>query len=49
MSMFTEEYLKGCYRELKKDKASGIDGVSVEEYGTKLEENVKGLIERMKA
>lgn len=49
MNMFTEEYLRECYGELKKDKASGIDGVSVEEYGIKLEENLKNLIERMKA
>jgi RNA-directed DNA polymerase len=31
-SMINEDYLKTCYHELKKNKASGIDGVSVEEY-----------------
>jgi group II intron reverse transcriptase/maturase len=40
--------LAQCYRELKRDKASGIDGVTVEEYGTNLEENLSDLVERMK-
>ena len=28
--LLNEEFLKGCFRELKRDKASGIDGVGVE-------------------
>ncbi len=44
-----EESLAACYKELKKDKACGIDGVTVEEYGRNLEENIKDLIVRMKA
>jgi group II intron reverse transcriptase/maturase len=47
--LINEESLVQCYKELKKDKACGVDGVSVEEYGQKLEENLKGLIDRMKA
>jgi len=49
MNLFTEEYLLGCFRELKKGKASGIDGVGVEEYEADLEKNVKDLCTRMKA
>jgi retron-type reverse transcriptase len=43
-----EESLAVCYRELKKDKACGIDGVTVEAYGAKLAENLKDLVERLK-
>ena len=43
-----EESLAECYKELKKGKACGIDGVRVEEYGENLEENIRKLIERMK-
>jgi len=34
--------------ELKRDKAPGIDGVTVEEYEANLEENLKNLVKRMK-
>ena len=47
--LLTEEFLKGCFRELKRDKASGIDGVSVEEYEVNLEERIKDLAARLKA
>lgn len=43
-----EENLVQCYWELKRDKASGIDGITVETYGAKLTENVKRLVERLK-
>lgn len=46
--MLDEEGLKECYHMLKKDKASGIDGVSWQEYGHNLEENVSNLVARMK-
>ena len=45
--LITVEFLKGCFRELKRDKATGVDGVKVEEYEVKLEENLKGLLESM--
>jgi RNA-directed DNA polymerase len=48
-SLLTPEYLSGCYSELKKNKASGIDGVSVEEYGEELDENLRKLVDRMKS
>lgn len=43
------ENLVQCYWELKKDKASGIDGVTVEAYGEALLENVTRLVERLKS
>jgi group II intron reverse transcriptase/maturase len=46
--LLTLDFLKGCFRELKRNKASGIDGVSVKEYDTNLEENLKDLVSRLK-
>ena len=43
------DFLRGCYFELGRDRASGIDGVSWQEYGKPLEENLANLVERMKA
>lgn len=43
-----EESLAQCYKELKRNKASGIDGVTVEEYGGNLESNLKDLVVRLK-
>lgn len=37
-----------CYQELKRDKACGIDGVTVEEYGRNLQENLELLVEQLK-
>lgn len=47
-SLLDLEYLTDCYANLKKTKASGVDNVSVEEYGENLEENLRSLISRMK-
>ncbi len=43
------EFLRSCYCELDKDRASGVDGVSWKEYGERLEENLEELVIRMKA
>jgi group II intron reverse transcriptase/maturase len=43
------DFLKECFRELKRDKAPGIDGVTVEAYEVNLEENLRNLVERLKA
>ena len=32
MHLLNVEYLKGCYKELKRGKAAGVDGRKVEEY-----------------
>ena len=45
----TVDFLRECFRELKRNKASGVDGVTVEEYGVNLEENLKGLVGKLKA
>ena len=47
--LINEGSLAQCYKELKKDRACGVDGVGVEEYGQKLEENLKSLVDRMKS
>jgi len=43
-----EQNLAECFHELKRGKASGVDGVTTEEYEADLEENLRGLIQRMK-
>lgn len=43
-----EENLVECYRELKRDKAPGIDNVTVEEYGRDLNANICDLLARLK-
>ena len=43
-----EESLKASFQQLRKECAVGIDGTSWEEYEKRLEENIKGLMERMK-
>jgi RNA-directed DNA polymerase len=47
--LLSEDFLKECFWELKRDKASGIDGVTVWEYEVNLEENLKDLVGRLKA
>jgi len=49
IDLLTEDFLKECFWELKRDKASGVDGVTVKEYEANLEENIKDLVVRMKA
>ncbi|MBI4679950.1 MAG: group II intron reverse transcriptase/maturase [Nitrospirae bacterium] len=46
--LINEESLAECYRELKKDKACGIDEVTVDEYGENLTDNLKRLVQSMK-
>ena len=47
--LLSEDFLRECFWELKRDKASGIDGVTVQEYEVNLEENLKDVVERLKA
>jgi len=47
--ILTVDFLRECFRELKRNKATGVDGVTVEEYEVSLEENLKDLVERLKA
>ena len=43
-----EANLVKCYQELKRNKACGIDGQTVEVYGENLDANVKQLVKRLK-
>jgi RNA-directed DNA polymerase len=47
--LLTEDFLKGCFRELKRDKAPGIDGVTAREYEEHRDENISDLVARLKA
>ena len=47
--LLNRDFLRECYLELGRDRASGIDGVSWQEYGENLKENLTGLVVRMKA
>ena len=40
--------LRDCYETLKADKAVGVDGVTKEQYGENLEENLQNLSDRLK-
>jgi group II intron reverse transcriptase/maturase len=42
------EYLRGCYYSLNRYKAVGIDNVNWWEYGAELDENLEGLVSRLK-
>lgn len=46
--LINKEMLKKCHEEMDKDKAVGIDGVTKEEYGKKLDEKLENLVERLK-
>jgi len=46
--MLNVEGLKECFYLLKRDKANGIDGVTIAEYEENLEGNLEKLVERMK-
>jgi RNA-directed DNA polymerase len=47
--LLNEEFLKECFRELKRGKSPGIDGVTISEYEKQLDENIADLVERLKA
>ena len=47
--LLNKTFLRECYLELGRDRASGIDGVSWQVYGENLEENLANLVKRMKA
>jgi RNA-directed DNA polymerase len=47
--LLTEDFLKECFRELKRGKSPGIDGVTVGEYAKKLDTNIADLVARLKA
>ena len=46
--LINKEMLKSCHIRMDGTKAVGIDGITKEEYGRRLEENISALIERLK-
>ena len=46
--MINVELLRECHNKMDGDKAVGIDGITKEEYGEKLEENLVELVRRLK-
>ena len=46
--LLNAENLKGCFDLLKRDRAAGIDGVTLEAYGEGVGERLAELVERMK-
>ena len=48
VKLINKELLMQCHRELDGSKAVGIDEVTKKEYGENLEQNIKGLVERLK-
>ena len=45
--LLNKKFLRECYLELGRDRASGIDGVSWKEYGERLDENISDLVARL--
>jgi len=46
--LLTPDFLKECFREVKRNKSPGIDGVTWYEYEEKLDENIEDLVTRLK-
>lgn len=46
--LLNEEYLRWCFYQLRKNAASGVDGVTFAEYERDLEENLQNLVRRLK-
>jgi len=47
--LLNERFLEHCYHRLGRDRASGMDGVTWQDYGEDLEENLRDLVTRLKA
>lgn len=48
MHLFNEDALTVCYNELDAKKAIGIDGVDKTKYGSRLTENIRELVDKLK-
>jgi group II intron reverse transcriptase/maturase len=46
--IYDVDNLRACYDTLEANKATGVDGVTKEEYGRNLEENLRDLSERLR-
>lgn len=49
MHLLTVDFLRDCFLELKRDRAPGVDGVTVREYEVDLEERLTDLVARLKS
>ena len=49
MHLLTEDFLKECFKELKRNKSPGIDGITESEYEKQLDENITDLVARLKS
>jgi len=47
--LIDEDALKRAYGRIRKDAAAGVDGITKEQYGQQLEENIRSLHERLKS
>lgn len=47
--LLNEEMFKECFGTLKRNRATGIDGVTVDAYGENLDANLASLVTRMKS
>ena len=45
--LMNEEMLLGCFERLRENAASGIDGVTKEQYAAQLTENLRQLLDRL--
>ena len=43
-----EDFLKQCWRDIRKEAAAGVDHVSAQAYEQHLDANIHGLVERLK-
>lgn len=48
MHLFNQESLAACFHALDGQKAMGANGITKAQYGSHLERNLEGLVERMK-
>src|SRR5512136_2430601 len=46
--LLNEDFLKECWRDIRKDAAYGVDRVSAQDYEQHLDENIPDLVERLK-
>jgi RNA-directed DNA polymerase len=46
--LLNEPFLKECWRDIRKEAASGVDRMSAQDYERNLDENIHHLVERLK-
>ena len=46
--LIDESFLRDCWRDIRKNAASGVDRVSAKEYEENLMDNIRNLVERLK-